>query len=78
MRNILLSFREVAIGIAGDITKMYNCIKLPELDRFVWRDLQLDCEPHHYVLTSSGFGDKPSGIIAMLAFKHTSELWVKR
>ncbi|XP_068233584.1 uncharacterized protein [Palaemon carinicauda] len=33
MFGILLRFREKAIGIAGDISKMYNCIKLPELEQ---------------------------------------------
>ncbi|XP_063591692.1 uncharacterized protein LOC134768817 [Penaeus indicus] len=82
MVGILLRFREGAIGIAGDISKMYNSIKLPEMEqhvrRFVWRDFQLNCEPEHYVLTSMGFGDKPSGIIAMLALKHTAELWMEK
>ncbi|XP_068224543.1 uncharacterized protein [Palaemon carinicauda] len=81
MFGILLRFREKAIGIAGDISKMYNCIKLPELEqhvhRFVWRNLQSNRNPDHYVMTCMGFGDRPSGIIAMLALRHTAELSVK-
>nr|XP_027231042.1 uncharacterized protein LOC113822703 [Penaeus vannamei] len=76
--GILLRFRERAIGIAGDRSKMYNSIKLPEMEqhvlRFIWRNFQSDCEPEHYVLTSMGFDDKPSAIIVMLALKHTAEL----
>ncbi|XP_068245290.1 uncharacterized protein [Palaemon carinicauda] len=60
---------------------MYNCIKLPELEqhvhRFVWRNLQSNLKPDHYVMTCMGFGDRPSGIIAMLALRHTAELSVK-
>ncbi|XP_068236976.1 uncharacterized protein [Palaemon carinicauda] len=81
MFGILLRFREKAIGIAGDISKMYNCIKLPELEqhvhRFVWRNLQSNRKPDHYVMTCMGFGDRPSGIIAMLALRHTAEMSVK-
>ncbi|XP_068245285.1 uncharacterized protein [Palaemon carinicauda] len=81
MFGILLRFLEKAIGIAGDISKMYNCIKLPELEqhvhRFVWRNLQSNLKPDHYVMTCMGFGDRPSGIIAMLALRHTAELSVK-
>lgn len=78
MIGILLRFREKNVGFTGDISKMYNCIKLPELEqhvhRFVWRNLQTHRKPDHYVLTHMGFGDKPSGIIAMLALKCTAEL----
>ncbi|XP_069993225.1 uncharacterized protein [Penaeus vannamei] len=78
MMGILLRFRERAIGIAGDLSKMYNSIKLPEMEQhvhgFVWRNFRSDCEPEHYVLMSMGFGEKPSGIIVMLALKHTAEL----
>ncbi|XP_068234191.1 uncharacterized protein [Palaemon carinicauda] len=81
MFGILLRFREKTIGIAGDISKMYNCIKLPELEqhvhRFVWRNLQSNRKPDHYVMTCMGFEDRPSGIIAMLALRHTAELSVK-
>ncbi|XP_068232043.1 uncharacterized protein [Palaemon carinicauda] len=81
MFGILLRFREKAVGIAGDISKMYNCIKLPELEqhvhRFVWRNLQSNHKPDHYVMTCMGFGDRPSGIIAMLVLRYTAELSVK-
>ncbi len=82
MLGILLRFREKAVGLAGDISKMYICIKLPELEqhvhRFVWRESQTHCKPDHYVLTSMGFGDRPSGIIAMLALRHTAELSINK
>ncbi|XP_068245411.1 uncharacterized protein [Palaemon carinicauda] len=81
MFGILLRFREKAIGIAGDINKMYNCIKLPELEqhvhRFFWRNLQSNRKPDHCVMTFMGFGDRPSGIIVMLALRHTAALSVK-
>lgn len=77
MLGILLRFREKAVGLAGDINKMYKCIKLSELEqhvhRYVWRNLKTHRKPNHYALTRLGFGDRLSGIIAMLALKHTAE-----
>lgn len=77
MLGKLLRFREKSVGLAGDIREMYNCIKLPELEqhvyKFVWRELQVHFKSDHYVLTSLGFGDRPSRIIAMLALSHTAE-----
>ncbi|XP_056010774.1 uncharacterized protein LOC130051848 [Ostrea edulis] len=76
--GVIIRFRQRKIAIAGDITKMYNAIKLSERDqhthRFVWRDLQLDKLPDQYVLTSVTFGDRPSGAISTMALRMTAEM----
>ncbi|XP_062605795.1 uncharacterized protein LOC134267606 [Saccostrea cucullata] len=76
--GVIIRFRQRKIAIAGDITKMYNAIKLSERDqhthRFVWRDLQIDRPPDHYVLMSVTFGDRPSGAISTMALRMTAEM----
>ncbi|XP_062602451.1 uncharacterized protein LOC134264167 [Saccostrea cucullata] len=76
--GVIIRFRQRKIAIAEDITKMYNAIKLSERDqdthRFVWRDLQIDRPPDHYVLMSVTFGDKPSGAISTMALRMTAEM----
>ena len=56
---------------------MYRTVKLSTLDehaqRFVWRDLDSNRPPDHYVLTTVTFGDRPSGTIATLALRHVVE-----
>ena len=39
----------------------------------MWRDLDSNRPPDHYVLTTVTFGDRPSGTIATLALRHTVE-----
>lgn len=62
--GILLRFCEDPVGFAGDISKMYLQILLPERDthvhRFLWRNLQTEKPPTKYLLTRVTFGDKPS------------------
>ena len=76
--SILLRFRQYCVGIAGDLKKMYNTIKLSERDqgvhRFLWRDLDSRAEPDHYCLTTVTFGDRPSAAIAATALKKTAEM----
>lgn len=76
--GVMCRFRQGEIGIVGDITKMYNSVKLSILDqhthRFVWRDLETDRDPNHYVLTSVTFGDRPRGVIATLALRYTADM----
>ena len=75
--GVLFRFRQNTVAIAGDISKMYHTVKLSTLDehthRFVWRDLDSNRPPDHYVLTTVTFGDRPSGTIATLALRHTVE-----
>ena len=78
MIGVLIRFRQYPVAIVGDLSKMYNAVGLGELEqhthRFVWRGVDVNKAPEHYVLTAVGFGDRPSGAIAMLALKKTAEL----
>lgn len=75
--GVLLRFRQGYIGFAADIKKMYNSVKIGELEqhthRFLWRDMRTSVNPDHYVLTTVTFGDKPGGAIAMAALRKTAE-----
>lgn len=61
---VLIRFRQKHTALSGDISKMYNAIKLSTHDqhthRFVWRNLETHREPDHYVLMAVAFGDRPS------------------
>ena len=75
--GILIRFREYAVAITTEISKMYNSIRLlirdQHVHRYLWRDLQTEQEPNHYALTAVPFGDRPSGTIAMVALQfHTT------
>ena len=78
MIGILIRFRQRAVAIVADIKKMYNSVRISEVDqhphRFLWRNLETDREPDHYVLTTVTFGDRPSGILAMMALRKTTEM----
>ena len=62
--GVLLRFREEAVAFAGDISKMFLQVLLPESDcqvhRFLWREMETSQEPTTYVLLRVTFGDKPS------------------
>ena len=79
MLGVLLRFRLGKIGILGDIKKMYNSIGLSVMDqhthRCLWRDMIVDKEPDHYVLTCVTFGDRPAGAIAVIALRKTAEMF---
>ena len=68
--GVLLRFREEAVAFAGDISKMFLQILLPESDcqvhRFLWREMETSQEPTTYVLLRVTFGDKPSPDMASL------------
>ena len=76
--GILIRFRQGLIAVAGDLSKMYNAVELELLEqhthRFVWRGGNEGKAPEHYALSALGFGDRPSGIIAMLALRKTAEI----
>ena len=76
--GILLRFREGKIAFTGDISKMYNSIKLSPIDqhvhRFLWRNCDPDQPPDHYILQVVPFGDKPSGCIAITSMMKTAEM----
>ena len=73
--GIVLRFREVKVAIQGDISKMYNSVDLDiseqHVHRILWRDLNTDRPPDHYVCLVVPFGDKPSGCIAITAMHET-------
>ena len=75
--GILLRFRQEPVAIVGDIKKMFNAVELSLEDqhthRIVWRNMNKEIDPEHYVLTAVTFGDRPSGIIASLALLATAE-----
>ena len=62
--GVILRFRKDPVAFAGDISKMYLQILLPEKDthvhRFHWRNLQTQKPPTIHLLSRVTFGDKPS------------------
>ena len=79
MLGVLLRFRLGHIGVTGDIKKMYNAIHTSIIDqhthRFLWRNMNPNRPPDHYILKRVTFGDRPSGAIAILALRKTAEMF---
>ena len=77
--GILLRYREERVAIQGDISKMYNSVLLDveeqHVHRILWRDLDTDRPPDHYICLVVPFGDKPSACIAMTAMHETAKLY---
>lgn len=75
--GVVLRFREIEVAFIGDISKMYHRIRIPEADRhihrFLWRNLQTDCEPDIYVKTVFTFGDKPAPAMAQIALRKIAD-----
>ena len=75
--GIVLRFREEKVAIQGDISKMYNSVHLDtqeqHVHRILWRDLNTDRPPDHYVCLVVPFGDKPSGCIVITAMRETAK-----
>ena len=78
MLAVMLRFRQYTVAVVGDIRKMYNTIKLSTVDqhthRFLWRWLDISGDPIHYILLTVTFGDRPSGVIAIVALRKTALL----
>ena len=76
--KVLVRFRQGKVALVGDISKMYNTVKLSPEDqhthRFLWRNMDDTRPPDHYALTSVPFGDRPSGAIAISALRLTAEM----
>lgn len=76
--GILIRFRIGRTAFIGDISKMYNSVRLSEMDqhvhRFLWRDVHDHKPIDQYVLTAVPFGDRPSGAISMLAMRETARM----
>ena len=75
--GVILCFRENAVAISGDISKMYHRILIPVRDQqvlhFLWRNLETNRGPDVYVKTVLTFGDKPAPAMAHIALKKTAE-----
>ena len=75
--GVILRFRENAVAISGDISKMYHRILIPERDqhvhRFLWRNMETNRDPDVYVKTVLTFGDKPAPAMAQIALRKTAE-----
>ncbi|XP_068697211.1 uncharacterized protein [Montipora foliosa] len=76
--GVVLRFRENAIAVCGDITKMYHMVAIPPVDqhvhRFLWRNFETEHEPDTYVKTVLTFGDRPAPAMAITAMRKTAKL----
>ncbi|XP_014672985.1 PREDICTED: uncharacterized protein LOC106813368, partial [Priapulus caudatus] len=77
MFGVLLRFRQHAVAISGDISKMYHQVLIPEKDkhvhRFLWRNYDVTREPDVYMKEVVTFGDKPAPAMALTALKRTAK-----
>ena len=52
--GVVLRFRENEVAVAGDISKIYHRVLIPELDqqghRYLWRNMETEGEPDVHVL----------------------------
>ena len=72
--GVILRFRENAVAISGDVSKMYHRILIQERDQhFLWRNLETSRDPNVYVKTVLTFGDKPAAAMAQIALRKTAE-----
>ena len=75
--RVILRFRENAVAISGDISKMYHRILIPERDQhvhcFLWRNMETNRDLDVYVKTVLTFGDKPAPAMAQIALRKTAE-----
>ena len=77
LAGVILGFRNGKVAAKGDVSKMYNCIKLEDSDAylqcFLWRNLDTLKEPLTYQVTANNIGVKPAGAIATLALHQSAE-----
>ena len=77
--GILLRWREEAVPLVGDISKMFHAVKIEELEqhchRFLWRDMDTQRAPDVYVIQRVTMGDKPAPAIATEALYMTADLY---
>ena len=75
--GVLLRWREEAVALVGDITKMFNSVYLKETEkdchRFLWRDLEVNRPPDIYVMEWVNMGDTPAPAISTEAIYKTAE-----
>ena len=74
--GVLLRFREERVTMHGDISKMFNSVRLGTLEqhRFLWRDMDIKRRPNQYCLLAVPFGDRPSGAISITAMHETANM----
>ena len=76
--GVVLQFRENAVAVCGDITKMYHMVAIPSVDqhvhRFLWRNFETEREPDPYVKTILTFGDRPAPAMAITGMHKTAKL----
>ena len=65
--GVVFRFRENAVAVCGDITKMYHMVAIPPVDqhvnRFLGRSYETEREPDIYVKTVLTFGDRLARVI---------------
>ena len=75
--GILLRWREEAVPVIGDISKMFHCVRINPLEqhchRFLWRDLDTSRDPDTYIIQRVNMGDKPAPAIATEALFMTAD-----
>ena len=75
--GVILRFRENAVAISGDISKMYRRILIPERDQhvhcFLWRNLETNRDPDVNVKAVLTFGDKSARAMAQIALRKTAK-----
>ena len=76
--GVVFRFRENAVAVCGDITKMYHMVAIPPVDqhvrRFLWRNYETERQPDIYVKTVLTFGDRPAPTMAITAMHKTAKL----
>ena len=79
---VFVGFRNGRVGCAADISKFHNRVFLVEKDvhmqRFLWRDLELENEPKKYTVTVNNFGVKPANCIATLALHKSADMFSEK
>nr|XP_054771128.1 uncharacterized protein LOC129279041 [Lytechinus pictus] len=80
--GVLIRFRENAVAVSGDISKMYHRVLIPveyqHVHRYLWRNLETDRPPDVYVKTVLTFGDKPSPAMAQIALRLKAKVGMQR
>ena len=75
--GVIFRFRENAVAVSGDISKMYHQVLIPQEDqhvhRFLWRNLDTTRPPDTYIKTVLTFGDKPAPAMAQIALRKTAQ-----
>ena len=64
LTEVLFKFRQKEVGFGGDIQKMFHRVLIPDedttLQRFLWRDREIDQKPDIYEMKAMTFGSTSS------------------